>query len=139
MRSLHIDCDIWSGYVRVVWDCTADEAAEELERSGEEEEACSQMRESTHDYGATVTNGHRALIWIPTPLQTAEQIGTLSHEALHAACALCTHRGLLLEGGEEAFAYTIDHIMTAVLRESLSDEREFTCEEGSGPPTWLEE
>jgi hypothetical protein len=60
--------------------------------------------------------GKKPAIWLRERPKTAQQIASVAHEAFHATCYFMKLVGIEYCGkSEEAFAYTLDHIIESIL------------------------
>jgi len=69
------------------------------------------VREGIEGYGETVYVGSQIFIWLNPELDKTNTLGTLVHEAVHAARIVLTNRGMSLDvDNAEGLAYYTDFI-----------------------------
>jgi hypothetical protein len=58
----------------------------------------------------------KPVIWLRHLPRNNKQVASMVHEAFHATCYFMRHVGIKYCGkSEEAFAYTLDHIVESIL------------------------
>jgi len=110
---------LWGATIHVYWDCEPEDCFKHLNRQTGFKLMAGSLGEQAESDGFCMADGANAMIWIATELTSAEAVGVLTHEAMHATLSILSHRDVGFPGGEEAYAYTIQYIVQEVLKASL--------------------